>query len=228
MDEEDVRQILDNHSIIGLVETQVEIDGYTTLHNPRTQQNNNGHKRHGGVAVLVKDYIIKGVKEVLPRLADSIWIELNASFFGLETNVIISIFYLPPNETMKSDPLRNLREGCARNPDDTPYLVAGDLNARVGNVNQDTTAGDHFRFVDCIPDHDKENDIVTPRQLQDSNLNSYGRELIQLAQDGNLSIINGTYRDRSGGSLTCFAHPNHLTTIDLVLISESADCLWTS
>ena len=79
--------------------------------------------------MLVKDNISKGCKEVFPHLDGNIWIELQKDFFTLPTNVSLGFAYIPPNIRMAEDPFQHLVEGCNRNPEDTPYLVLGDLNA---------------------------------------------------------------------------------------------------
>ena len=53
----------------------------------------------------------------------------------------------------------------------------------------------------------------------DKGRNIYGTEIKQLAVMGDMQILNGTCFDCTRGSLTCFTHPAHPTTVDLSLIS---------
>ena len=226
--EEEVLNVIEDHNICALLEShtsrdaEITVEGYMTFHNPRYQLPGDTKKAYGGVVVLVKDDIRKGCKEVLPRLDDSIWIELQKDYFTLPTNVRNGFTYIPSNIRMAEDPFQHLVEDCNRNPEDTPHLVMGDLNARVGHYQNTTTSNALFKHVECIPEDDRDDDSIVDRCLHDSSTNAYGRELLRVATDGGLTILNGSSLDASKGSFTCFAQPAHPTTIDLGLFSEGA------
>ena len=103
-------------------------------------------------------------------MEDSIWIELQKDIFNLPTNVRMGFIYIPPNTLMAEDPLQHLVEGCNRNPDNIPYLVMGDLNARVGDQQNDKPPHAAFKHVDCIPEDDRDEDNMVGRCLHDKSV----------------------------------------------------------
>ena len=187
-----VKDLIAQHDILGTVEShtaageRIEVDGYTTHHNPQP----------------------------------SIWIELQAGFFNLDKDLSLAFVYVEPNISKKADPMKHVRGGLERCPGSNTVVVGRDLNARVGNLCAGPT-DISYNYVDDIPEEDKEPDRTWKRTIRDGGGNMYGMEINHMAIASGLAVLNGTEKDLSNGSLTCYAHPDHSTTIDLSMVSAA-------
>lgn len=84
-----------------------------------------------------------------------------------------------------------------------PIILMGDLNARTGTLSPD------------LP-------FDTPARVSsDSTVNARGRDLIQLASEQSLALLNGTVGyDRLSGRLTCF-RPTGCSMVDYAFVSAT-------
>ena len=154
-----VKEIITNHDIFCFVESHTDSDsvinmeGYTTIHNPRPKSRHKG-KMYGGVVALVHNTLLDGVKEIKPRGEGCVWLELQAAYFHLETNVLIGFLYVEPGITKKADPIKHIRAGLENWDPTNPLILMGDINARIGDhISSSTTHS--FEHVECIPLEEK-------------------------------------------------------------------------
>ena len=88
-----------NHHIIGLCETHssadqhINVDGFFTFQINRPKS---GNKRHGGIAILVRNEIRQGVKFYAGKTNDIAWICLRKEFFHTEKDIYIAMIYISP------------------------------------------------------------------------------------------------------------------------------------
>ena len=218
-----VKEIITNHNILCFVESHtdsesiINMEGYTTIHNPRPKSRHKG-KMYGDVVALVRNSLLDGIKEIKPRREGCVWLELQVAYFHLEKNVLIGFLYVEPGITKKADPLKHIRAGLEDWDPTNPLILMGDINARIGD--QVSSSATHsFEHVECIPLEEKETHTHLPREMLDKGRNLYGSELLKLANLCNLSVLNGKKVDATSGGFTCFAQPSHPTTIDLSLVS---------
>ena len=67
----------------------------------------------------------------------------------MQSNLVIGFVYIVPGLLKRHDPLQHLREGNNRTDIDTPFIVMGDINARIGN-SKPCHAGQSFRYVEYL------------------------------------------------------------------------------
>ena len=92
--------------------------------------------------------------------------------------------------------------------------MQGDLNARTSNAN-DSAKHDKYDIV-----IDTENFDLPPRNSADAELNSKGKELLDLCKTFNLCIINGRKTGDHTGNFTSF-QPGGSSVIDYAIASQS-------
>ena len=89
--------------IIGLQETWSEdqndfkgwLSGYTVRTKEGSRRSKHGHCS-GGIAVFFKDSIFQGISEINSTFNHALSFVLKASYFGLNTDIILICSYLPP------------------------------------------------------------------------------------------------------------------------------------
>ena len=96
-------ETVNNYDIIILTETwlpenkTIEIDGYSNNVNLNIYRKKQKRERKcsGGIAVIVKNNLIKGVS-MIKKNSNIIWLKLRKSFFNMEQDIFIGGVYLPP------------------------------------------------------------------------------------------------------------------------------------
>ena len=83
-----VRCYIQDHGIVGLTETHthplsdINMEGYTVYHNPRRQDMSLTNRASWGVAVLIRDELIKYIKHVQLDIKDSAWMRVEGTAKG--------------------------------------------------------------------------------------------------------------------------------------------------
>jgi len=151
--------------------------------------------------------------------------ELSKSILGLERNLYICAIYIPPENSSYSQKNKGNHEDALMqlNSDIMEYsqkgyiLVAGDLNARTGILN-DFIINDTDKFqLSQQPYHVDAQ--VCKRRSQDSTISSRGKELIDLCIGNHLRILNGRKIGDSEGYFTCHKKKGS-STVDYMIVSE--------
>ena len=75
---------------------QISIDGFTSLTNNRKYQK----RPSGGVAVIVKNTIVKNVEQLPFSFQDTIWVKIKNLF---EKPIVMAAIYNPPENSRYSD-----------------------------------------------------------------------------------------------------------------------------
>ena len=204
--------ILKNH-IFGLVEThhiaedadKLHILGYKCYQVCRKKKKFG--RKHGGLAVYVKNNILGGVSRISTNGSESIILKLNKDFFKLDKDTILTFTYCVPANSSYAlrtnfDPYSDLEEKLAAFVGSFDQIILGDFNARTGNKN------DYIDNEDNT-DHDLPDTYVTdvvaahPRGNMDLTTNMYGDRLIALCKSIPLRICNGRKLGDILGSFTC-------------------------
>jgi hypothetical protein len=92
---------------------------------------------------------------------------------------------------------------------DTPVIIGGDFNSRVGCLGE-------------LNKHLFENSLlIGTRRSSDSIIDSHGKKLIEIMDEANYVLLNGRSNGDYPGKHT-FANANGKSTIDLVFINSKA------
>ena len=204
-------ETLNNHDILCLQETLCgpgdgpadHLTQFASIPHCRKISSNNRH--FGGMLLLIRKTIRKGVKVRSVSDKDILGISLDKDFFGLPNNITVWFVYAPPISSpytaSRDEVLLSLQKKMT---DSTHPIILGDLNGKTNTV-PDT--------VDDAEDaHSPINDITTysrdkfiPRHNQDENkMDKQGSAIIEMCKSNNLRILNGRMPGDRWGSLTRF------------------------
>ncbi len=99
---------LSRFDIMCLVETHCNeedsptIDGYHAFHNIRPKSMN-ATRHFGGISVLIKQILSKGVKLMPRTCSEMLWLKLDKNFFNLDSDLFLGTVYVSPvNSTYSS------------------------------------------------------------------------------------------------------------------------------
>ena len=168
--------------------TELDIAGFTRLNYKNREKFKKANKSSGGIAVFAKHKIAKLFEPFKTKNKDIIWMKMSKKYNNSPNDIYFGSAYLSAENTTKSisEKIRNISEDIEiiRNKGGV-ILLQGDLNARTSNAN-DSAKHDKYDIV-----VDTENFDLPLRNSADAELNSKGKELLDLCKTFNLCIING-------------------------------------
>jgi hypothetical protein len=217
-----------NHDIIALVETQTGPDDHIILEGfyPAIKADRpkpKGAPRHfGGIAVLVKQELRKGIKFLEHRTQDYIWLKLCKEFFHLNNDIFVCVAYIPPCNSQYLNKfgdniLNYIQEDCAKYSRVGEIVLTGDLNARTG-IKPDFVVGDNDKNVPLDLNYIMDKNMPV-RNSFDSKVDKRGNEILDLCVSARLRILNGRKAGDSLGYFTCHKW-NGNSVVDYALVSE--------
>ena len=150
-------------------------EDYSVFHAPAKKLSRRGRKS-GGVAVLVRKSLMQFVTCVECDYENMICFKLCKDRLGIDRDLLFVSLYVPPyykqcDTNCSIHHLEDFFLSLCENGDTSYIMVAGDLNARIGDwsLSVDVTSNDVLR---C--DEDEEDN----RQSQDKITNQFGKILI--------------------------------------------------
>lgn len=155
-------------------------------------------KHSGGVCVLVKHNIVKGVHVISTpsKSNDLIWVRLSKSYFNWEDDIYLAVVYSSPENssyTLRKNPeiFDILETDIASFSQKGKVIIAGDMNARTG-TDPDYIVDEMSNYLPVPPEYVQDKPC-RPRNSQDKmqRCNSYGRSLLELCKTTGLRILNG-------------------------------------
>ncbi len=230
---DDVFSFIKSHDINCFQETwlmpsnKLALPGYSIFRSDR-RKSKRKHCGSGGVVVVYRTSLSKGLQKIKSENDDLIWIKLNKTFFGLNQDIYLGNCYIPPkkselhdrNETAYFETLRN---EVAKFMNLGNVLLCGDFNARLGRsqeIYKVIDSNDRFsndRFDDLA---DKEELDVPHRYNEDLVQNTFGKELLSLLNETHLIIVNGRTVGDCFGSNTCY-NTQGASTVDYFITDHS-------
>ena len=167
---------------------------------PRLGKHELAFRSSGGIAMFLHRDLKKGVDVGFKSREGIVWSKFRKDFFNLEYDLYLCCIYLPPEKSKHEiDFCFSLIEAdVASFPENSLILVAGDANARCGQLKD--YINDHFSFttlefqaplVNCldnivISDLSSKNELK--RSSRDNTINNFGKKPCRFMQS--VFVIN--------------------------------------
>ena len=220
-------QVVNDHEIILLTETHtndkthVAIPGYYTFQISRPKHKK-ARKHSGGIALIVKEELKNSVTFTSSKSNNIGWIRIQKKFINSNEDLIIGAVYLSPinsSFTLSNDKdvWDILTEEVEHYQSTGRVVLLGDFNAR-------TNKGNDFVMLDNV-DHlplansylvDEEHTHSIRNNMDNHNVCSFGRKLLDLCKTSGLRILNGRTTGDLLGAKTCYKW-NGASTVDYAL-----------
>ena len=188
---------IEGRDIVGLCETHIHesildklaIPGYVRVAYKNKQLKTKMNKGHGGLAVFVKEHLLRYVVPQINKNEDSIWIKIKKEILDRKEDIFLATVYINPHKSNNADALRihNLYEEILDFKRKGHIIIQGDLNART-NTERDFILPDIF---------ENENHLLSTIELPNRNsqdnvkTDNRGNEILEVCKSLGLSIING-------------------------------------
>ena len=215
--------------IIALNETHachndiIQLENYYCFSKCRSK---NPSRLRGGVSILIKSSIRKGVKIFDSSGTDIIWLRLCKEYFNFEKDMYICALYISPSNstylqrtdkdvfnTLENDIIKFSRKGT--------IMLLGDLNAHISNADFDFVVGDSVDVMhDFLPvNYNLDNMHLTRNTETKQVTNEYGKNILDLCISSQLRILNGRTVGDSRGRAT-FHGFNGSSIVDYCICSS--------
>ena len=181
----------------------------------------------GGLALRVKKQWSSFVEQVHVEYDNMIVLKVSKDLLGTEKPVVLLGVYLPPSSSSyyHETDIQNgvaMIEQCIldviESLGDLPLILFGDFNARTGNENSD--AAD---TVDCGFDifGNSEDAHSSPHRVsKDTVVNDFGRYLLNVCTEFELTILNGSVDGSNIGNYT-YISPTGCSVVDYFVASKT-------
>ena len=227
--------LISNHSIICLQETktQVKIEGFISFNKNRK------NSRSGGVCILIKNHLKRGISLVSHKKSESddiITIKLDKNFFRMEFDLYIVCFYISPvtSSIVKKDPdytnftFETLNTIAQKLKQKGEILLCGDANARTATLPDYISSHNTQTHYDIYNDIGYEVDSIEPRNNCDKiTVAPHCQLFLDFVINNQLRILNGRTLGDSMGKMTCHKW-NGSSAVDYFVISPWANDLVNS
>ena len=217
----DVLEHISSHDLFSIQETwltpgkSLKCPGFETMKSNRKPKKK-AKRGVDGILVLFKTEYKKGIsRQPSNNEKDMIWVKLDKIFFGFESDVYVGSGYRPPRESAVGNFYNKLERDVAKYSHMGDILLLGDLNSRIGKLEQDIS------FLD-IDSHDnltsRSLDLHNTRNSQDFMVTKQGKELLDLCNKSQLVILNGRKLGDTEGKYTCHKY-NGSSVVDIIAAS---------
>ena len=183
-----IKHMFESYDLIILTETwtnnntesNICMKGYQPFCSSREYRHSQANRDSGGVAILVKSYLLKYVKRQ-PNLHDgSIWLKIDKAVLGFDKDLYLGAIYLPPEHSSYN--VNNIlnewdvvEKEISLFKAKGPILLCGDFNSRTATDEdfiRNDTKDDFIHLPHCyVPD----NTDIVPRSNLDHVRNNYGK-----------------------------------------------------
>ena len=202
------------------------LSNFEYCHFQRKFQHARARKPSGGIGILIRTELLQNKSITIIKNSDFVvWVKIKQTVGG---DIYLGAIYIPPLDSTST--ITSFQDNNAYHliQDDITHFstlghvtLCGDFNARIGTL-QDfivMPGSDKDNVVDCIPS--KFNSHLEflnyPRYSEDSKVNRYGKDLIELCKSSDLRIMNGYFNsDNTTGTFTCYT-ANGKSLIDYLI-----------
>ena len=215
----------------GTVYTNFNVSGFRYFNLNRYEYKPNSKRASGGIIIYVSERILK--PDAKPLLLndndDIIWLKFDETNSIFSDCIYVCLCYNVPQGTSRQglidvDIFDRLLLHIGQIKSDATdadykFLVCGDFNARVGDMN-DFVLADESRYIDALPD-DYTSDTEFQRVSEDETVNENGHSLIDFCKHTGLRIANGRIGDDADTGKCTYVGSAGSSLIDYVLVSEN-------
>ena len=220
----DFLDIIKNDDFVGVTETHIHegileelsIPGYHCLSFKNRKKNSKSNTAAGGIAIFVKQNLVKLFSVIELGNDDAIWVKLKKEFVGEDRDIYIATCYFSPSKGQVHErEIAKITENIMFLNSKGHVIINGDLNAKTSNL-EDT----------IVPDKSDElfditiNEPPPKRNSRDITVNARGREMIDMCTSLDLNIVNGRKTGDLFGNYTCIKW-NGNSVVDYLLTSAS-------
>jgi exonuclease III len=226
---DDVCSMVKQYDIVCIQETwlidscQFNVRGYGIFRSDR-----GSHKKKntgsGGVVVLYKLGLKKGLKKLSSANKDFLWLRLDKNFFNVQNDIYIANCYIAPEDSVVHknigyDVMDILSTEIAYYSQKGDVILTGDLNARTGNIQEKLVEfRENFQYENEIDNIGVQSSIVLPKRTNsDKVINQFGRKLMEINETFHLAILNGRILGDTGGEKTCYTNRGS-STVDYFIV----------
>ena len=233
----DIQSCIQQLDFVALLETwlkpgnmyNLSLDGFEVHCLNRESLSRKARRGSSGIVVYIRKEIARGVQIVcdgnLEQLEDRVWFRLDKIFFGLEEDIYLGVWYIPPLGS--SRPLQTQKMWGALQSEisymqlNGKVIVMGDLNARTGNQ-QDWITMDTIDHVPLPEGYSVDVNMSSmPRASMDCTINACGQMLIDACIATGLRLVNGRLgRDKGVGNFTYMSNSGN-SVVDYVLAERA-------
>ena len=189
-----------------------------------------GDSRSGGLCIGVRreiDHLVQLIDT--KHYNDIMAIRISAEILGDEV-ILVNIYDSPENSSYK---IRRRKEGDLKDTMEelscflnsltcgTPYMIVGDMNARIGNLCEPPRTNNNT--IDDLIDgsfKSKSYNMTPARNSEDSTINDRGKKLLDFVSEADLKILNGSTLGDVFGRYTCL-HYNGSSVVDYMMVSHA-------
>ncbi|CAC5367693.1 unnamed protein product [Mytilus coruscus] len=180
-------------------------------------------RNSGGICVLAKNSIAKGIKKLPKNHPDILWIKLDRSFFKFDKDVYIATVYISPENSSVNvsgiEPIYNqLLADTVKYSSLGHIMLQGDFNAYT-NTKPDYVTFDESKKTNLENSHYVDDKIMSRNNLDPKLINKSGNILLSLCKESGLRILNGRTIGDLHGKYTCITY-NGCSVVDYVLVSN--------
>lgn len=227
LEDTSVSEKLRKHDIIILIETHAGATDNIILKDFMTYsftrpRSKGAKKSSGGIAILLKDNLRKGVKIIKGAINECAWIKLDKNFFNMPKDLFIGAVYIPPRNSTYSknidyDPYHELENEIINYTVQGDIMLVGDFNARTG-TELDFITNDSATHIPIHYNYKEDSDIGS-RNNMDSKVCEAGNKLLSICRASGLRILNGRMLGDLQGNFTCFKQ-NGQSVVDYMMCHE--------
>lgn len=181
----------------------------------------------GGVSVLAEKTLDDFIERVHVEYDHIVVLKLSKNVLGTINPILLVAVYLPPTGSVYYDNTDIVNgvailEQClldlAEHHPEAEFLIAGDLNSRTANGN--------YKDMDIVDYGSDDSDVSELVQIgqnrtsKDTGVNDFGRYLLTVCEEFDVSILNGMIPNVSSGNYTYIAF-NGSSVVDYFVLSNS-------
>ena len=219
------KRSINNSDIVGLAEVKSDISNCDfDDHIPHyvERKSNKGNQKYGGLGILIRKSLRKGVKYLTLSSTEYQWLLLDKKYFGFDKDLYVCFAYIPPQYSsyyldQNIDYLELLEADISKYRSMGSVLILGDFNARTASE-YDFILNDDDKYLPLNEDYTIDTNLIH-RNSQDTKICTRGKELLEICVSSRLRILNGRTFGDLNGKFTSYQY-NGNSVIDYCLCTE--------
>ena len=240
LDDNDFVQFLENFDIVCLLETiMINNTIPKTMFNsflpaffyPATKSTGQG-RNAGGIVVLVKMKFKKMLSRVDFEFPNGIVLLFRNIFKNDKTDLVFISTYIHPygspiyNNFESNNGIEIFENSFYKlqsKYSNCQFLLAGDFNARIGNIQpceEIQVADKYYENANSLSFFDHNANDNLRRKSEDTNVNIFGRSLIEFVSSYNMIVVNGIYNNAESSLFTYLSSTGY-SVVDYFIISDT-------